>query len=182
MELRHLRTFLAVAEEGSFTRAGQRLHIAQPAVSVHVRQLEDELGVMLVDRSHRLIELTQAGALLHSEARGILRRLERAIGDVRRVGDGRAGRLSVGFLPSLSNTPILPSLRRFGARNPSLALELHDLLKAELIRALQDGTVDVAFLYGTVDDASLEHAVVAHEPFVVVLPRTIRRRGPRVSR
>lgn len=170
MDLRHLRTFVAVAEEGSFTRAGQRLHLAQPAVSVQVRQLEEELGVVLIDRSRRAIELTEAGALMLSEARAVLRRLDRALADVRRLGDEQARQLSVGFLPSLAAGGLLPALRRFEARHPQLSLELHDLLKRDLIGALHDGTVDVALLYGTVADETLRSRVLAREPLAVALP------------
>src|SRR4051794_26048843 len=92
MELRHLRYFVAVAEELSFTRAAARLHIAQPALSVQVRRLEDELGVALLDRSRRAVALTDAGALMLAEARSLLGTLDQTVELVRRTASGEVGR------------------------------------------------------------------------------------------
>lgn len=100
MEIRHLRYFLAVAEELSFTRAAAVLRIAQPPLSTQIRALESELGVELFDRSRRAIALTAAGRALVPEARRILTDIEQAVRIVQRAGDGTVGTLVVGFVPS----------------------------------------------------------------------------------
>lgn len=108
MELRHLRYFVAVAEEMSFTRAAARLHMAQPALSVQIRQLEDELGVPLFDRSRRTIALTEGGTVMLAEARRLLGLLDNAVELVRRTGRGAVGRIAIGFVPSASNAALPP--------------------------------------------------------------------------
>lgn len=170
MELRQLRSFVAVAEELSFTRAAGRLHLAQPALSVQVRKLEDELGVELFDRTRRAIRLTDAGALLLREARALLRGVEATVELVRRAGSGTVGRLTVGFVPSASNTVLPPALRRFGTAHPGVTLHLREQAPDELVRALHEGRLDVALLYLPLDDPSLATAVVAREAFVVAIP------------
>jgi DNA-binding transcriptional LysR family regulator len=109
MELRRLRYFVAVAEELSFNRAAQRLHISQPPLSNQIKQLEEELGVLLFKRSSRGVRLTEAGELLLEEARRILIQLDQAARMVERVGSGKVGRLSLGFVPSATNE-VLPAL------------------------------------------------------------------------
>src|SRR3954465_9448691 len=100
MELRHLRYFVAVAEELHFRRAAERLHISQPPLSQQIRQLESELGVQLLERSRRRVELTAAGEAFHGRAREILDAVEDAAPRPRRVQRGEIGRLSVGFVGS----------------------------------------------------------------------------------
>lgn len=170
MEFRHLRYLLAVAEEMSFTRAAKRLHIAQPALSVQIRQLEDELGVELIDRSRRAITLTEAGTIMVSEARQLLRARDRAIELVRRTGTGAVGTLAVGFVPSASNVTLPPLLRAFLSRYPSVTLTLREMAPDPLVAALHEGRLDVTFLYLPFDDPSLAQQVVAREQFVVALP------------
>src|SRR5262249_52758037 len=100
MELRHLRYFVAVGEELSFTRAAERLHIAQPPLSQQIRQLEEELGVTLFERAARPVRLSEAGLLFFDRARELLAALEATVADTRRIGRGQAGRLVIGFAGS----------------------------------------------------------------------------------
>lgn len=169
MELRHLRSFVAVAEELSFTRAAVRLHVAQPALSVQIRQLETEVGVALLDRSRRAIRLTEPGRVLLDEARRLLAGLEGTIRLVQRTGAGEVGRLVVGFVPSAANSALPPLLRRFRAAVPGVDVHLREMAPDALIQALHEGRLDVCFLYLPFEDPSLEQAVVATEPFVVAL-------------
>jgi DNA-binding transcriptional LysR family regulator len=170
MELRHLRYFVAVAEETSFTRAAQRLHVAQPALSVQIRRLEQDLGVELFDRSRRTIRLTEAGALLLTEARRILALVDETVDVVRRTDAGAVGSLSIGFVPSAANAALPPILRRFAAGHPGVVLHLREMAPDDLVRSLHEGRLDVCFLYLPFDDPSLEHTVVSREPFVAALP------------
>jgi DNA-binding transcriptional LysR family regulator len=170
MELRQLRYYVAVAEERSFTRAAERLHIAQPALSVQVRRLEDELGVSLLDRSRRAIALTEPGALLLDEARRLLAALDQAVDLVRRTAAGEVGRLSVGFVPSASNDVLPPLLRRFTAARPGVAIHLREMAPDDLVDALHERRLDVAFLYLPFDDPSLAQRVAGREGFVAALP------------
>jgi DNA-binding transcriptional LysR family regulator len=170
MELRHLRYLIAVAEELSFTRAAERLHIAQPALSVQIRQFEAELGTELFDRSRRAITLTEAGTVMVAEARELLRRLDRAVALVRQMGAGAVGRLTIGFVPSASNAALPPLLTRFSATNPDVVLELREMAPAPLVSSLREGELDVALLYLPFDDPGLAQAVITREQFVVALP------------
>lgn len=170
MELRQLRYFVAIAEELSFTRAAERLHVAQPALSVQIRKLEDELGVDLFDRSRRTIRLTPAGDVLLAETRRVLAALDQTLEVVRQVGAGDVGRLAVGFVPSAANEALPPLLRRYGAAHPGVRLSLHELAPDALVRGLHDGRLDVCFLYLPFDDPTLETAVIAREAFVAALP------------
>ncbi|MCW3003955.1 MAG: Transcriptional regulator [Conexibacter sp.] len=169
MELRHLRYFVAVAEELSFTRAAERLHMAQPPLSTQIKQLEGLLGVELFDRSRRNIQLTEAGRALLVEARQLLVQLDQAIRVVQRVGSGQVGRLGVGFVPSASNSALPPLLRTFRARYPDVELYLREMQPDELLRGLHEGRLDVAFLYLPFDDETLASRPVSVEPLVVAL-------------
>ena len=170
MDLRHLRHFVAVAEDMSFTRAAQRLHVAQPALSVQMKRLEQDLGVELFDRSRRTIRLTQAGVLLLTEARRILALVSETVEVVRRADAGAVGSLSIGFVPSAANAALPPILRRFGAAHPGVVLHLREMAPDDLVRSLHEGRLDVCFLYLPFEDPSLEQAVVAREPFIAALP------------
>ncbi|MEW6635698.1 MAG: LysR substrate-binding domain-containing protein [Actinomycetota bacterium] len=173
MNLQRLRYFVAVAEELSFTRAAERLHMAQPPLSYQIRQLEEELGVQLFYRDKRNVRLTEAGRLLLEEARGLLVHAEQTASVVRRVGHGEVGRLSVGFVPSAANRLLPPLLRAFGERFPSVELLLREVDPDRLLSSLGDGRVDVGFLYLPLfEEAALEARAVSREPFVAALPDT----------
>lgn len=170
MEFRHLRSLLAVAEEMSFTKAAERLHTAQPALSVQIRQLEDELGVELIDRTRRAIGLTDAGTVMVSEARQLIRARDRAIELVRKTGHGSIGTLLVGFVPSASNVTLPPLLRAFASSHPGVNITLREMAPDPLVAALHEGRLDVCFLYMPFDDTSLDRHVVSRDAFVAALP------------
>lgn len=170
VELRHLRYFVAVAEELSFTRAAERLHMAQPPLSTQIRALERALGVELFDRSRRAIALTDAGELLLAEARPLLVQVEQALAAVARAGTGEAGRLTVGFVPSASVATLPDHLRAFRARYPRVELFLREMAPDELIAALHGGGIDLAVLYLPFADARLAARTILREPLVAALP------------
>ena len=168
-ELRQLRYFVAVAEEGSLTRAAARLHIAQQSLSQQVRSLEAQLGVTLFERSSRGVALTDVGTVLLREARPVLARAERAAEAVRRAARGEQGELRVGFLGSVANYFMPPVVRTFRERHPGVTLHAEDLTIAALVAGLRDGTLDAGLSRPPlVDDLATE--VVLREPVAAVLP------------
>ena len=147
MNLRRLRYFVTVAEESSFSRAAQRLHIAQPPLSNQIKQLEEELGVVLFKRTNRGIQMTEAGVLLLEEAQRIFVQVEQTTRAVRRVGHGEVGRLTLGFVPSASNEALPPILRAFGDRFPEVELFLREMKPDRVLQRLHEGQIDVGFVY-----------------------------------
>jgi DNA-binding transcriptional LysR family regulator len=172
MNFQRLRYFVAVAEELNFSRAAERLHMAQPPLSYQIKRLEEELGAQLFHRTKRSVRLTDAGRLLLEEARGLLVHAEQTASVVHRVGQGEVGRLSVGFVPSAANRILPPLLRTFGQRFPSVELLLREADPDRLLRSLGDGRVDVGFLYLPFEVDSLDSRPVSREPFVAALPDT----------
>ena len=170
MELRHLRYFVAVAEELHFGRAAARLHISQPPLSLQIRDLEEELGVRLLARNRRRVELTAGGAAFLEEAREILRRSERAGERARRASRGEVGELGVGFVTSATNEAFAAILREYRRSHPGVELRLYDQTPDEQLQGLRAGHIDVGFLRPPVDDASLSTERVWREPLRVALP------------
>jgi DNA-binding transcriptional LysR family regulator len=146
MELRHLRYFVAVAEEQNITRAAERLHVSQPPLSRQIRDLEDELGVSLFERSAKSVRLTQAGRVFLEEARAVLERAAAAVDTVKAVSTGRRGEIHVGYAPSLT-VQILPrTLRAFQSESPDIRVQLHDLTTEEMVSCLREGKIHVALM------------------------------------
>lgn len=147
MELRHLRYFVAVAEELSFTRAAERLHIGQPPLSQQIQALEAEVGARLFDRSKRWVRLTEAGKLFLEDARAILAQSERAAERARRAQRGEAGELRVGFTFSTPFTPLFArTIRRYRQLYPDVALTLHEMTTLHQIDALEARKIDLGFV------------------------------------
>jgi DNA-binding transcriptional LysR family regulator len=146
MELRHLRYFVAVAEEENVTRAAQRLHISQPPLSRQIQDLEEELGVTLFERTARTVRLTPGGRLLLAEARAVLQRAEEAVQRVRATLGGMEGDLAIGFAPSLTVELLPEALRLFQKSFPKVKVSLHDLGSDEMIRGLHQGTIQLALM------------------------------------
>jgi DNA-binding transcriptional LysR family regulator len=170
VELRHLRYFVAVAEELHFGRAAARLHMAQPPLSQAIRRLEDAVGCPLLTRTSRSVRLTPAGAAFLERARRTLRNVEDDVEEARGIGAGETGRLNVGFVGSGMLTTLPAILSRYVAAYPLVQLQLHESYTARVIEALLGGDVDT----GIVRDAEPVDGLVAtpmlSEPFVAVLP------------
>ena len=144
MEFRHLRYFVAVAEEESVTRAAKKLHVSQPTLSRQIADLEDELGVALFDHGARTIGLTGVGRVFLEEARAVLQRGDLAVQMIRAVAGGKRGEINVGYAPS-PTVELLPQiLRLFQESNPDIRVQLHDTSGAETIAGLHSGALDVA--------------------------------------
>ena len=155
MDLRHLRYFVAVAEEGHITRAAERLGIQQPPLSMQIKALEAELQVPLLRRKPRGVELTEAGATLLVEARAILGKVDESIAAVRRTGRGEAGNIGLGFTSSASFHPLVPQvIRRYRESHPLVALRLEESGTGELVEALLGERIDAAFVRSPIGEAA----------------------------
>ena len=146
MELRHLRYFVAVAEEQNVTRAAERLHLSQPPLSRQVRDLEEELGVELFRRTARSLTLTEPGRLFLEEARAVLRRADQAVQAVRSAGKRERGQLRIGYAPSLTVELLPRALEIFEQASPGVRVSLHDLSTGECTQRLKAGKLDVALI------------------------------------
>ncbi len=171
MELRHLRYFAAVAETSHFGRAAERLHMAQPALSQSIRQLEGELGTRLFNRTTRQVSLTPAGEFLFAEAQRVLGAVDDSVRSVQRIAHGRLGLVRIAFTGTAAFTQ-LPRIARTLTRDlPDIALEVHaDLLTPAQSTRLRDGSLDLGVLRPptTGDDLSLRTIEV--EPLVLAVP------------
>ncbi|HEY9762393.1 MAG TPA: LysR substrate-binding domain-containing protein [Trichocoleus sp.] len=174
MELRHLRYFIAVADELSFSRAAERLRMAQPPLSQQIQALEAELGVKLFDRKKRPLQLTSAGQAFLEEARFTLVQLEQAIHTTRRIHQGEMGSLTVSFTSSMANGVLPDILRTFKQRYPDVKLILREENSVFQIQGLRERQTDIVFAhqYHQAAEASdLEGMVLMQEPLVIVLPK-----------
>jgi DNA-binding transcriptional LysR family regulator len=170
MELRHLRYFVAVAEELHFGRAAARLRIAQPPLSQQIRSLEQELGVALFTRTTRRVELTPAGRALLPEARQVFEQTARAALTAQRASRGEIGRLAIGFVPS-ADLDLLPRvLRAWAVQAPHVEIELHAMLSGPQIDALRHGRIQVGFVRLPVDDGGVAVETIQREPLIAALP------------
>lgn len=171
IDLRHLRYFLAVAEELHFGRAAQRLHMAQPPLSQQIRRLEEEIGHPLFLRSSRSVKLTPAGKALMDRARRTLHKVDEDLEAVRSVARGEVGVLRVGFVGSAMLTRLPSILDRYRRLYSRVQLHLNEFHTSQLIDALREGSADVALARdaGAAEDLHVEPAFV--EPFVAVVPK-----------
>src|SRR5882757_2738909 len=170
MELRQLRYFLAIAEEGNFSRAAQRLHVSQPPLSTQIKSLEEELGVRLLERTNRGVSLTAAGSVFYEETRAVLDRLEHARGKALRADRGDIGMLSVGFV-SIADYGILPpALKCFRASFPLVEVQLHELTTDAQIRELRASRLELGIGLAPVDEPDLEFERLLREELVLAAP------------
>jgi DNA-binding transcriptional LysR family regulator len=173
MELRHLRYFIAVAEELSFTRAAERLHIGQPPLSQQIQALEQDVGARLFERSKRWVRLTEAGKLFLRDARQILAQSEQAVVTARRAARGEAGELRVGFTFSTPFTPLFAQvIRQYRQLYPQVALTLHEMATLHQLDAIEGRKLDLGFVRPP--EAALPDGIamtmLREDPLVLVLP------------
>jgi DNA-binding transcriptional LysR family regulator len=168
-ELRHLRYFIAVAEELNFSRAAERLHMAQPPLSVAIRQLEQELGTELLARTSREVRLTDTGRAFLDGARRTLLELERAESDAKRAAAGELGRLSVGFSWS-ARFGILPELgQAFRANHPDVEILTEQMWNAKMPPALRAGAIDIAISLCPEVVSDFSYLTIRRDPVAAVL-------------
>ena len=153
MELRHLRYFIAVAEEGHITRAAERLGMQQPPLSRQIKAIEQEMDVQLFRRKARGVELTDAGRTFLDDARAMLGHLDDAFDTARRTARGEQGRISVGYTNSPAFHPLVPRvIREFRQAFPLVSLTLEESSPYDLIECMQNDKIDIAFIGGPVAD------------------------------
>src|SRR4029453_10642153 len=168
LELRHLRYFLAVADELNFSRAAERLHIAQPALSAQIRSLETQLGTELFSRTTRRVDLTPAGELLLVDAREIVERADRAAAKVAAAGRSDRGALRVAFAAPAAGEASTEIFRRFSEGHPAIEVELVESSTLEgLQQFVADHEADASFAWLPILDEQLDSLVVFSEPKAV---------------
>lgn len=144
--------------------------MSQPPLSSQIKQLETELGIQLFQRTNRGVRMTEAGELLLGEACRIFVHVDQTISMVQRMGHGKVGRLTLGFVPSASNEALPPILNAFRERFPDVELFLREMRPDLVVQRLRDGQIDAGFLYLPLEDTSLAIECVSHEPLVLALP------------
>ncbi|MBH8561990.1 LysR family transcriptional regulator [Nostoc sp. CENA67] len=173
MELRHLRYFIAIAEELHFSRAAERLHIAQPPLSQQIQQLEMELGVELFHRkTKRQVQLTEAGQVFLQSAYHLLAQLEQAIELTQKTGRGEQGQLRIGFTSLVTYNLLPPILRRFREQFPAVELVLQELTTTQQEQALDNRHIHVGFAHPPLEDNTLNQECIHQENLIVALPET----------
>ena len=173
LELRQLRYFIAVAETENVGRAAELLHISQSPLSRQIKQLEDQLGVLLFERSRQRIRLTQEGRDLLGEARALMANAQRVEAFGHRLGSGTAGRLAIGYVEGAMHANVVsPALRRFRRGSPSVTLSLQGLGTSVQFDRLRQRTLDLGFVYRAPEpESDLSSAVVLDEPLMLAMPK-----------
>lgn len=161
LKFRHLQYFVVLAEELHFRRAADRLHISQPPLSQAIQQLEEQVGVKLLERNSRLVALTAAGHFFLREARAILERADNSIEIAQRAGRGELGRLAFGFPPSVPFLQVFDdTLQGYRASYPNVLIKIEETVSRDAIPALKAGHIDMAFLRTPLPE--LPEGVVCH--------------------
>lgn len=171
MELRHLRYFITVAEELNFSKAALKLYTAQPSLSQQIKDLEEDVGVRLLNRTKRKVELTEEGAVFLEQARLTLAQADKAVAMARQVSKAKQQLLRIGFVPvaEMKVFPyVLPNLR---VQNPDLKIELLSLNNLEQMRAIKKGELDVSFTRHNFHNDEIESKFVLREPLIFILPK-----------
>ncbi|ARU05583.1 LysR family transcriptional regulator [Comamonas serinivorans] len=182
MELRHLRYFLVLAEELHYGRAAERLAMSQPPLSVAIRQLEDAVGTRLLERNSKSVRLTAAGKALAVSARQVLEQAEEAKRLAHAVGEGKAGRLRVGFVGGMLFRGLAQALQQLAHTHPLLEVHLTEMNTHDQLLALAQGRLELAFVHSAPPQPGLQVQLLASEQFVACLPQGHRLAGqPRIE-
>jgi DNA-binding transcriptional LysR family regulator len=171
VELKHLTSFVAVAERLSFVRAANHLNLSQPALTLQIKNLEEELGVQLFWRNRRTVKLTNVGNIFLGEAKATLARARQAADRAQKAARGEIGKLSIGFVSSAALEVVPRIVVDFRKRNPGVTLDLLNLRTVSQVRALLGKSIDVGFLRLPLPNKQLNLTVIHREEFVVILPK-----------
>jgi DNA-binding transcriptional LysR family regulator len=171
MELRQIRSFLSIAETLHFGRTAELIHLSQPALSLQIQALEEEVGVRLFERNRRKTTLTAAGSAFRDDAAAALSQLEQAIRRAKLAANGKLGLLRIGFVSTAGNEIVADIVRQFRDLNPEVEFSLRNILTAGQIQMLETGSLDIGFLRLPIGGHSTLDVVTVHrEPFVLVVP------------
>ncbi len=171
MELRHLRYFIEITHDLNMTRAAKRLGISQPPLSRQIKQLEEELGVPLFNRSGNNLTLTDAGTFFTMKAQQILDNVESATQAVQRIGGPSKKWLNIGFVPSTIYGFLPQLIRRYRTSSPHVEVSLHDLMSQDQIHALKSGQIDIGFGRLHINDPEIKKEVIFEEPLMAVFQK-----------
>ncbi|WP_086995873.1 LysR family transcriptional regulator [Rhizobium sullae] len=174
MDYKLMQSFVAVAEELHFGRAAARLHISQPPLTKQIQQLEQFMGVRLLERTKRKVELTPAGRVFLDEARAVLHQTEQAVELARKADRGETGHLAVGFIDAAIYSVVPSVVRRFTEHYPEVELSLTDLRIPNQVRAVVERQLDIGFIHPPVVHKALKVESILVEPLIVALPETHR--------
>lgn len=170
MELRQLRYFCALAERLHFTKAALLLNVAQPALSLQIKQLEEELGVTLVERTNRRVKLTPAGEMFRDRAARILEQVDQAAIEAARVGQGENGSVTIGAVSTAVCGALPAILRGLRRDSPNLSVDIREMEPAEQVDALRREAIDLGLLFLSIQDAAFESTIISREKLIVALP------------
>jgi DNA-binding transcriptional LysR family regulator len=179
MELRHLRYFVAVAEQLHFRHAAELMHVAQPALSQQIRQLEEEIGVSLFERSRHKVRLTPAGRAFYQKALSILKDSDEAVVEARKAERGDAGIIRIGFVSTAAITVLPDAIRKLQAEVPRAEIVLRELSAGEQIDGLYSEQLDVGFLHAKLTEHVLGTMIVARDRLVLAVPASSELAGKR---
>ena len=170
MELKHLRYFKVLAEELNFRRAAARLNISQPPLSQQIKELEESLGIPLFHRLKQGNELTEAGKLLYQYTLEIFEKVEEAEERIKAIREKKAGKLTVGLVPGIRPLRIAQTIQRFQQVYPDMQVTLTEHCTSTLIQQVKENLLDLALVFGPVQDDALEWTAITEEEYHVVLP------------
>jgi DNA-binding transcriptional LysR family regulator len=171
MELRQIRSFLSIAQTLHFGRTAEIIHLSQPALSLQIRALEDEIGVRLFERNRRKTVLTAAGVAFREDATEALLRVDQAVHKAKLAANGKLGILRIGFISTAGNEIVPTIVRKFREQNAEVEFSLRNILTMDQIQMLETGSLDIGFLRLPIGAHSgLEVVTIHREPFVLVVP------------
>jgi len=170
VELRHLRYFVAVAEQLHFRHAAEIVHVAQPALSQQIRQLEKELGVTLLERSRHQVRLTPAGKAFYESALGVLRQADQAAARARKVDSGDAGTIRIGFVSTAAIRVLPDGVKRLQKQVPAAEVDLSELAAGEQIDGLYREQLDIGFVHAKLSRDVLGTRIVARDRLIAAVP------------
>jgi len=172
MELRHLRYFVAVAEQLHFRHAAEIIHVAQPALSQQIKQLEEEIGVTLFERSRHKVHLTTAGKAFYENAQRILKQVDQAVTKARKVEFGDAGTIRIGFVSTAAIRVLPAAMKKLQKQVPLAEVELNELAAGEQVDGLYREQLDIGFVHAKLSQDVLKTKVVARDRLIVAVPGT----------
>jgi LysR family transcriptional regulator, benzoate and cis,cis-muconate-responsive activator of ben and cat genes len=170
METQHLRLFCVLAEELHFTRASVLLNVSQPSLSHQIKQLEDELGTRLLERTNRRVRLTEAGEVFLVRAARILEQMDQAVREATRIGKGETGSLGIGVVSTAVCSYLPEMLRTFRRESPHLNIDIHEMEPGEQVDALRKETIDIGLLFLSIQDPDLDSILVSRERLIAAIP------------